>query len=81
MLLQVKPDFYLYDSGIYTYSREPEFDQKHDHNLVGTHSVKVIGWGEERGSKYWVSVIIYMSVMSYSQYSCFRVNVVSVNCA
>lgn len=49
----------MYESGVYRYSREPEYDQKHDHDLVGTHSVKVIGWGEERGSKYWVRLLLY----------------------
>ena len=40
-------DFLLYKSGIYSYV---------DGDFVGYHSVKVIGWGEEDGIKYWLCV-------------------------
>ena len=40
-------DFLTYKSGIYTKSEDSEF--------LGGHAVKIIGWGEENGIKFWVA--------------------------
>ncbi|MBN3280377.1 TINAL protein, partial [Polyodon spathula] len=58
-ILEVYEDFFVYKSGVYRHSpvnnnKPPQF-RKH-----GTHSVKITGWGEERGyngerSKYWIA--------------------------
>jgi Papain family cysteine protease len=49
----VYPDFFTYNSGIY---RRSTFGTP---NAKGFHSVRLIGWGEERfgyqTTKYWVS--------------------------
>lgn len=47
--MEVYSDFFVYESGVY-----------HRTNVVdpletGFHSVKIIGWGQERGIPYWVS--------------------------
>lgn len=41
----VYEDFLLYKSGIYVHSKGKE---------VGSHAVKVLGWGEENGVKFWL---------------------------
>lgn len=54
--MRVYQDFFVYKSGVYRHSRSAEL---HD---SGYHSVRILGWGEERPSlrgpplKYWVSV-------------------------
>jgi cathepsin B len=42
----VYEDFMGYESGIYSYT---------EGNLLGGHAVKVIGWGVENGTKYWIA--------------------------
>ncbi|KAK1156810.1 tubulointerstitial nephritis antigen-like [Acipenser oxyrinchus oxyrinchus] len=58
-ILEVYEDFFVYKSGVYRHSpvnnNKPSQFRKH-----GTHSVKITGWGEERGyngerSKYWIA--------------------------
>ncbi|OCT95097.1 tubulointerstitial nephritis antigen-like [Xenopus laevis] len=58
-IMEVHEDFFMYKSGIYRHTpvteREPEHHRRH-----GTHSVKITGWGEERGRdgqthKYWLA--------------------------
>ena len=39
-------DFMTYKSGIY---------QRHSHHVMTGHAVKLIGWGEEAGVKYWLA--------------------------
>ncbi|XP_037783743.1 uncharacterized peptidase C1-like protein F26E4.3 [Penaeus monodon] len=52
-LMTVHPDFFLYKTGVYSYS---ELGSPHS----AAHSVKLLGWGEERVNgktvKYWVNV-------------------------
>ena len=45
--MNVYEDFFLYTSGVY---RSTSGD------LVGTHSVKLIGWGTLDGTDYWLGV-------------------------
>ena len=53
-VLQVHTDLFLYSSGVYSLSPEGAG------RLAGHHAVKIIGWGETRGSpgargeQYWV---------------------------
>ncbi|KAM4797491.1 tubulointerstitial nephritis antigen-like [Rhinophrynus dorsalis] len=58
-IMEVHEDFFMYRTGIYRHTpvmeREPERYRRH-----GTHSVKITGWGEERGTdgqtrKYWLA--------------------------
>ncbi|XP_053563203.1 tubulointerstitial nephritis antigen-like [Bombina bombina] len=58
-IMEVHEDFFMYKSGIYKHTPvmagEPGHHQRH-----GTHSVKIIGWGEEQGTdrrihKYWLA--------------------------
>lgn len=58
-IMEVHEDFFMYKSGIYRHTPvmayEPERYRRH-----GTHSVKITGWGEERGAdghmrKYWLA--------------------------
>lgn len=49
--MRVYQDFFAYTDGIYKKSRYvPE-------HLYGYHSVRIIGWGDENGIKYWVSIL------------------------
>ena len=41
----VYEDFLNYKSGIYQYVSG---------NYLGSHAVKIIGWGEENGTKFWI---------------------------
>lgn len=47
--MEVYQDFFHYRDGIYR--RTPYGNTQ----MKGYHSVRVVGWGEERGDKYWVS--------------------------
>ncbi|KAJ0171568.1 hypothetical protein K1T71_013118 [Dendrolimus kikuchii] len=47
-VMTVHQDFFHYRDGIYRRSRYG------DNYLMGLHSVRVMGWGEERGDKYWI---------------------------
>lgn len=47
--MRVYRDFFTYGEGIYKHSAASRGDP------TGFHSVKLVGWGEERGTKYWVS--------------------------
>ncbi|XP_067936308.1 tubulointerstitial nephritis antigen-like [Watersipora subatra] len=52
-IITVHPDFYLYESGIYSHTREEFLLLERNHTISGTHSVKIIGYGEENGVKFW----------------------------
>lgn len=47
--MRVYRDFFTYGSGIYKHSPASRSDPR------GFHSVKLVGWGDEGGVKYWVS--------------------------
>ncbi|XP_059090669.1 uncharacterized peptidase C1-like protein F26E4.3 isoform X2 [Tigriopus californicus] len=47
-LMEVPSDFFMYQSGIYQRTNLAS------QSLTGFHSVKLIGWGEERGIPYWI---------------------------
>lgn len=47
-VMTVYQDFFHYRDGIYRRSRFG------NNELKGLHSVRVVGWGEERGDKYWI---------------------------
>jgi len=51
----VKPDFFVYKSGIYASTGLAQTVPSRIDEYQGYHSVKIIGWGEENGQKYWVS--------------------------
>lgn len=51
--MRVYRDFFTYSSGIYKHSSASRSDP------AGFHSVKLIGWGEEHGTKYWVSCTVF----------------------
>eukprot|EP01015_Nassula_variabilis_P034741 TRINITY_DN8602_c0_g1_i8.p1 TRINITY_DN8602_c0_g1~~TRINITY_DN8602_c0_g1_i8.p1 ORF type:complete len:320 (-),score=76.41 TRINITY_DN8602_c0_g1_i8:178-1137(-) len=43
---RVYEDFMAYESGIYKYT---------EGSVIGAHAVKVLGWGNENGIKYWIA--------------------------
>ncbi|XP_059055835.1 uncharacterized peptidase C1-like protein F26E4.3 [Achroia grisella] len=47
-IMTVYQDFFHYRDGVYRHTRFG------DNTLQGLHSVRIIGWGENRGEKYWV---------------------------
>lgn len=47
-VMTVHQDFFHYRDGIYRRSNYG------DNYMMGLHSVRVLGWGEERGDKYWI---------------------------
>lgn len=47
--MRVYRDFFTYGGGIYQHTRASRSEP------TGFHSVRLVGWGEERGTKYWVS--------------------------
>ena len=53
-LMEVPRDFFLYRSGVYKPNPVGSDGPK------GFHSVRIIGWGEELGMKYWVIIIIFI---------------------
>ena len=50
--MAVYKDFFVYESGVYSRS---QFSS--GITPLGYHSVKIIGWGEETGTPYWVIII------------------------
>ena len=46
-IIQVYADLFLYESGIYQRSKLPS------NSILGFHGVRIVGWGEEAGLKYW----------------------------
>ncbi|CAH2097853.1 unnamed protein product [Euphydryas editha] len=46
--MEVYQDFFHYRDGVYR--RTPYGNTQ----MKGYHSVRVVGWGEERGDKYWI---------------------------
>jgi cathepsin B len=48
--LEVFEDFYMYKSGIYF---------KKAGNYLFSHTVKIIGYGEENGSLYWICANVW----------------------
>ena len=46
--MRVYPDFYEFDAKHSIY--KPQIDQQR----VGGHAVRIVGWGSERGDKYWI---------------------------
>jgi len=46
--MKVYHDFFLYKSGVYRYSGLADAQQ------AGYHSVRIIGWGHDQSSKYWI---------------------------
>ena len=51
--MAVYKDFFVYESGVYSRS---QFSS--GITPLGYHSVKIIGWGEETGTPYWVIIIL-----------------------
>ncbi|XP_068089445.1 tubulointerstitial nephritis antigen [Hyperolius riggenbachi] len=54
-VMTVYEDFFLYKTGIYKYTGGNK--NNFDNNLIGTHSVKIIGWGAQGNSekeKFWI---------------------------
>ena len=49
--MHVYRDFFSYSGGVYHHSAASRGAPK------GFHSVKLVGWGEEHGEKYWVCSI------------------------
>lgn len=47
-VFRVYPDLFMYKSGVYKWSGE-NHDQKAHY-----HSVKILGWGTEKGENYWL---------------------------
>jgi len=47
-IMTVYQDFFHYHDGIYRHTRHG------DNELHGLHSVRIVGWGEEHGDKYWI---------------------------
>ena len=50
--MDVPSDFFLYGSGVYRKTNLAK-------GPTGFHSVKIIGWGEENGTPYWVSELMH----------------------
>ena len=48
--MDVPSDFFLYESGVYKRTNLAT-------GPTGFHSVKIIGWGEENGTPYWVRTL------------------------
>ena len=48
-VFKVYPDFFIYKSGVYESSLENISD-----SISEYHSVKLLGWGFEKGVAYWV---------------------------
>lgn len=46
--MTVYQDFFHYNGGIYRHSNFG------DQQMKGYHSVRIVGWGEQNGEKYWV---------------------------
>lgn len=49
--MKVYKDFFSYESGVYKKSRYIPLEPS------GYHSVKIVGWGQENGIKYWVRIL------------------------
>ena len=47
-IMEVHSDFFFYESGVYHRTNLAIKDKS------GYHSVKIIGWGRENGTPYWV---------------------------
>jgi hypothetical protein len=54
--MDVPSDLFMYGSGIYQKTNLASSDHS------GFHSVKMIGWGEERGTPYWVRLTFHKKI-------------------
>lgn len=70
--MTVYQDFFHYHDGIYRHTRHG------DNMLHGQHSVRIVGWGEEHGDKYWVSPYVW-SEQDLSYYMKIELNIVYLN--
>jgi C1A family cysteine protease len=56
-IMEVKEDFYMYESGVYQYSLPAEYDTS-EHRKDKHHSVRILGWGVDHTTtkplKYWL---------------------------
>lgn len=63
---EVYLDFLVYKSGVYTKTENSEF--------LGGHAVKIIGWGEENGVKFWIAKNTWGSSWGENGFFRFKIN-------